>query len=152
MRSALLDQIEQYRTRMIRASDRRLRYSRERLTSLAARLGAAEPSRALNERRGRVEELRERLRGCADRVLPQRRLGLMGLTARLGALNPENVLERGYAMVSDDQGRWLNSAAQVEPDMMLNIRMWGGRVASRAIDVTIDEGGGGVYDAGGGGD
>jgi exodeoxyribonuclease VII large subunit len=140
MRSALLDQIEQYRARMIRASERRLRHSRERLTSLAARLGAAEPSRALNERRRRVAELRERLRGCADRILPQRRLGIMGLTARLAALNPENVLERGYAMVSDDQGRWLNNAAQVESDMILNIRMWGGRVASRAIEVTIDEG------------
>ncbi|MDR1598847.1 MAG: exodeoxyribonuclease VII large subunit [Oscillospiraceae bacterium] len=142
LRSALLDQVGQYRARMLGAADRQAKRSRERLANLAARLNAAEPRRALGERRKRIADLRERLRGCAGRVIPPKRETLAGLAARLTTLNPSSALERGYAMVADEQGRWLNGADRVKPGMALSIRMRGGEVRTDAAEVILNEGGG----------
>ncbi|GHU66352.1 exodeoxyribonuclease 7 large subunit [Clostridia bacterium] len=138
LRSALVEQVGLCRVRMMRAGDRQVRYSRERLGGLVARLGALEPSRAMRERRRRVNELRERLRGCAERLTPQRRTALAALTARLAGLNPANVLERGYAMVTDEQGRLLANASQTEAGMLINVRMRDGRISARTLDTVID--------------
>ncbi|GHU73639.1 exodeoxyribonuclease 7 large subunit [Clostridia bacterium] len=139
LRESLLDQIEQYRGRLRRSTDRQLQRSRDRLKALTARLTMLEPSRTLEERRHRVTELRERLKSCAGRIVQPRRLGLDGIVGRLTVLNPENVLERGYAMVSDERGHWLTKATQIDSDRIINIRMRDGRIEARTIQIESSQ-------------
>ena len=133
---------------------------RQRLETVAARLGAALKGRAalaLQENRSRslrVGVLGERLRGAAARGNERRVTRLGGLGQLLGSLGYRSVLERGFALVRDEAGQPLRSAAGVAPGARLRIDFAEDALAVTALGPGGAEprrdGGGGRGSGGGG--
>lgn len=80
-------------------------------------------------------------RAFANRVTGQRRT-LDGHFKLLSSLSYRSVLSRGYALVRNSDGQTIREAAQVSADDRLAIDFADGRVAAKAVRVTLSEGGG----------
>ena len=90
-----------------------------------AQLRARWASRQIDLRARRVEMAthQQRLASALDYQLGRRRHSLAALAAQLELLNPQRTLERGYAIVRDAAGNVLRSPSQIQPQLLLSVRL-----------------------------
>jgi exodeoxyribonuclease VII large subunit len=133
-----------------------LESARVTLASLAARLEARRPDRALTERRARLVALDRRLVALAlpsTIALTRRTIGekesrlavafaarrddfsseMRTRALRLEALSPLRVLDRGYTLVLNESGHLVSRAAHVDAGAVLDVRFADGLVRARAV-------------------
>jgi exodeoxyribonuclease VII large subunit len=126
-----VDDLEQ---RLLRAIDRRLSISRERLARLDTHLAAQHPGRALALLRQRLDHLEVRLPRAMQLGLQQRRQQLQGLAQTLQVVSPLATLGRGYSILLDERGQAIHSAAQTTPGQRLHARLGEGQLELRVED------------------
>ena len=106
----------------------------QRVDDLAFRLEQAGRSRAfIRMRAHRLELGEERLAGAMHRALKAWHQSFARLAHTLDALSPLAVLERGYAICLTPEGRVLRSAADVDVDSEVNVRLHEGTLQAKVI-------------------
>ena len=126
-----IDDLEQ---RLLRAIDRRLCASQERLARLDTRLGAQHPGRTLVLLCQRLEHLSARLPRAMQERLNSRRQQLQGLAQTLNIVSPLATLSRGYSILLDERGQAVRSASQTRPGQRLTARLGEGELDVRVED------------------
>ena len=93
--------IDEWRARLGRAAERRLRTARDGTASAGRRLAVASPRRPITAWRESIEGRRDRMRRALMAELGVSKARLDGRARRLGALSPRAILERGFAHVTN---------------------------------------------------
>ncbi|MFW6051904.1 MAG: exodeoxyribonuclease VII large subunit [Myxococcota bacterium] len=119
---------------------RRLSGGRAQVAQLTRRLVRHDPRTRLGRDRQALEGNAARLATAVRRALGRRREELGSLAARLDAMSPVKVLARGYAIaLSERTGRAVTSAAEVEVDERLHLRLASGAVRARVEERDTSE-------------
>lgn len=106
--------VDDARSRLARAVERRLRTARDGMTGARRRLDVAAPRRAIAAWRETIAGRRDRMRRALMAELGVSRARLDGRARRLIALSPRAILGRGYAHVlNTTSGRPVRSTADV---------------------------------------
>jgi exonuclease VII large subunit len=122
--------LQNYRTRLVTASLKRLAEKNNELSSLVAELRYVSPERRVQSGRQRVDELSRRVHASLSHHLELELARLEGMRRRLEALNPAAVLRRGYAVVTrKDDGSVVSRVAQASVEMTV-------RISDGEFDVT----------------
>ena len=127
---------EQTTDRLHQSSTYTVTRSRERLHSVAQRLGALRPDPASRLRD--VEHARSRIKASVARLMEVRSERLNGMTAQLRALSHINTMRRGFAIVRDEQHKVLKFATQVKVGMKIKLQLSDGTVHATPSEVEID--------------
>jgi exodeoxyribonuclease VII large subunit len=113
-------------------AETRIRRMSQRVDDLAFRLEQVGRSRAfIRSRTHRVELYQQRLAAAMHRVLKTCHQSFARVAHTLDALSPLAVLERGYAICLTPEGRVIRSAAAVEVDAEIEVRLHEGRLQAR---------------------
>jgi exodeoxyribonuclease VII large subunit len=88
----------------------------------------ARPEVLVDQRAAEVGGLRDRATRSLDQRLRRADDDLRHTLARLRALSPRATLERGYAIVQRADGHVVRSAAEVQPDDILRVRLADGEL------------------------
>lgn len=140
----LLDAVDQMRSRLRTAQQRRCRQAKLHVQTLRQRLSARTPARYLAAQERAVQELQDRLQRAMRRKLEEKAAAAESLQQRmssgmqhaierrharfirceaaLDALSPLRVLSRGYAVASDPQGKVITDAAALVSGDPIRIR------------------------------
>ncbi len=119
--------IDGFTAKMEKILRERIRASRQALDGLVRRLDHQAPLNRIRQQRLTIDQWSLRLNQWMAARMDRERLMVNGLDQRLAALNPETILKRGYALV-EREGEIITSAAQLQPDEMIRIRMADGSV------------------------
>jgi len=115
-------------------AETRIRRMSQRVDDLAFRLEQAGRSRAfIRMRAHRLELGEQRLAGAMHRALRVWHQSFARLAHTLDALSPLAVLERGYAICLTPEGRVVRSAAGLEVDSEVKVRLHEGSLQARVI-------------------
>jgi len=115
-------------------AETRIRRMSQRVDDLAFRLEQAGRSRAfIRMRAHRLELGEQRLAGAMHRLLRVWHQSFARLAHTLDALSPLAVLERGYAICLTPEGRVVRSAAGLEVDSEVKVRLHEGSLQARVI-------------------
>lgn len=99
----LLQDLEDFRTVLMRTTERRISEASDRLARLQRRLTLYSPEVHITRGQQQLELLYRRLQSVAHAELHHRKRDLASREHLLSALHPRNVLERGFAVVEDTQ-------------------------------------------------
>ena len=128
---------EQTTDRLHQSSTYAMSRSRERLHSVAQRLGVLKPDPM--SRRRDVEHARSRAKASITRLTELQAERLSGLTAQLRALSHINTMRRGFAIVRDDKDKVIKLAAQVKVKAKIRVQLSDGTVSATTSEVQYDE-------------
>ncbi len=126
--------VDDQRTRLERATTRRLTQHRERQRQLSARLVAAHPRERLARDEAKLLKVAGRLVELVERRVTARRATLAELGGRLDAMSPLKVLARGYAIATHD-GRAVRDASEIAPGARVTVRVARGGFDARVESV-----------------
>jgi exodeoxyribonuclease VII large subunit len=127
------------RERMAEATERRLKFARQRLDQLATRPAFRRPLQRVTELEQRLDDAAERLARAARRRLAQAGQKLAEVSARLETLSPLQVLARGYSLTQTADGRLVRDPAGLRPGDLLLTRVAGGSIRSLVTATAVAE-------------
>jgi exodeoxyribonuclease VII large subunit len=121
---------------------------KDRLTDLAGRLEkpfqtllSAEPSKVLEQQKGRLNNLDNTAKSAVKAVFTRKQLQLTAIDNRFRALNPRAVLGRGYSItVSKTTGRVITDSGNVKIGDMLITELAGQKIIESKVEKKLDRG------------
>ena len=125
--------IEQLRSRLGGAAERRLR--RDEGQVARARLALARGRPSLDGLRTRIVLAGTAMQTAAAAQLAARRHTVSRLSASLAALDPQATLQRGFSIVRDAQGRVIRSSAQLAVGSRIGLDFADGSAAAEIVDL-----------------
>ena len=137
---AMRSTLENARARVSAVSPRRLeqslrgalRQNQQRFDFASQRLARTMPD-TIASAKNELTHSSTRLVRSVETALRAAAIRLGNFEARLNSSNPEIVLKRGYAMLKNRSGEVLTSAAQIEPNDVVNIRLSDGDFDALAL-------------------
>lgn len=106
---------------------RQSRTGRDRLSSIAARLGRASPMRQTAQNHDRCRKLSDRLAQARARAMTRKARDLAAVAGRHALLGHQSVLNRGFALIRDTDGQLVRSAGRLSPGQAISIELADGR-------------------------
>lgn len=119
--------------------DERLQALHLEINTLSQRLRYTSPERMVENSAYRLEQLKVRLERANKEQLDKRRQALDALRVAVNAADPNQVLARGFAIVYSPEGTILRSAADVQPDTRLAIRLSDGTIDAITLSPEKDD-------------
>jgi exodeoxyribonuclease VII large subunit len=107
---------------------------RERLQDLVARVRQHDPREVLRRRERNLIELRSRFERALVRLLRDQASALESRAQRLRSLGPQETLSRGYSICLDRGGRVLRSASETGSGASVSVLLYSGR-----LECSVDE-------------
>lgn len=129
----LLDQIDDYRSYLIRGMRDRIGMARDRMKLLERQTKLYHPSNQIAQNRQYIADLSDRLTMQMTRMLQQKRQELQILSGRLDGLSPLKRLESGFAYVEKEDGAMLDSVDRIEMDDVIRIFVADGRLEAKVV-------------------
>jgi exodeoxyribonuclease VII large subunit len=131
----LADYLDDARARITSLTESLLADSRASISSLAAQLRYASPSRRIQSELQRLDDLARR---SVSALVHRHELNLAhidGLSSRLEALNPLAVLKRGYAVVTrKSDGGVVSKVKQVNAGDQIQVRVSDGQLDAEIVN------------------
>ncbi len=115
------------------ALTRRLGHEQQLIAAQRSRPVMADPTALVRQHRDQVSQLREHARQRMQNRLHRAEDQIGHLAAQVRALSPQSTLERGYAVVQHPDGRVVMDQADLEPDMLLRVRVARGDFGVRTV-------------------
>lgn len=119
----ILGEIEEYRGRLQRGIQRRLKDSRMTVKQMELQLKAFSPAGRIREKKMRLIGMEEQLQHRISKLLQEKRHEMELYIQRLKGLSPLEKLSSGYSYVSDMEGRNIRSVKQVEAGQQVTVRV-----------------------------
>ncbi len=135
-RTELLEQLSAYRSRLRALLERRVRFERMRLETIAAAGVLSEKTPIFAARAQEIDRLSDRLFHAGRQMLTAEKQRLASLAGKADALSPLRRLEGGYALAMKD-GRPVTRAAQAEPGEELTIRFLDGELKTTVKERSL---------------
>ena len=129
----LLDQIDDYRSYLIRGMRDRIGMARDRMKLLERQTKLYHPSNQIAQNRQYIADLSDRLTMQMTRMLQQKRQELQILSGRLDGLSPLKRLESGFAYVEKEDGAMIDSVDRIEMDDVIRIIVADGRLEAKVV-------------------
>lgn len=118
-----LGEIEEYRVKLQRGIQRRLKDSRMTVKQMELQLKAFSPAGRIREKKMRLIGMEEQLQHRISKLLQEKRHEMELYIQRLKGLSPLEKLSSGYSYVSDMEGRNIRSVKQVEAGQQVTVRV-----------------------------
>jgi exodeoxyribonuclease VII large subunit len=99
------------------------RFGRERLASVALRLGRASPRRGAIHAKNQLGKLGPRLGVAGHRDLQRKSRDLAAIAGRHALLGHQSVLKRGFALIRTENGELVRAAGKLNPGQRVSIEM-----------------------------
>jgi exodeoxyribonuclease VII large subunit len=132
LREGLLQDIERYRARYLRAFERTFEHRMQYLDGLARRV--ISPRQRLRQQHECLQQLALRLKAGFAALFRDRRIPCQILAARVALLSPQRTLSRGYAaLLSLEDGHALRAPSELTPGHSVLVHLAEGR-ATMDID------------------
>ena len=125
--SAMISEIEAYRSRLSRLMRTRIEHEKLRLDRLSSAGVMRSPVELVRFRRMKLDMLRDRLTAIGNTRISEEKARLAQLGAELDAMSPLKVLARGYVIAEKDH-KTLRSAADVHENDRISIIMQDGQL------------------------
>ena len=122
----ILDELEEYRRKLQRGIQRRLKDSRMTVKQAELQLKAFSPAGRIREKKMGLLGVEEQLQNRMNRLLQEKRHEMELYIQRLKGLSPLEKLSSGYSYVSDREGRNIRSVEQVELGQQVTVRVTDG--------------------------
>lgn len=119
----ILGEIEEYRVKLQRGIQRRLKDSRMTVKQMELQLKAFSPAGRIREKKMRLIGMEEQLQYRISKLLQEKRHEMELYIQRLKGLSPLEKLSSGYSYVSDMEGRNIRSVKQVEAGQQVTVRV-----------------------------
>lgn len=119
----ILGEIEEYRVKLQRGIQRRLKDSRMTVKQMELQLKAFSPAGRIREKKMRLIGMEEQLQHRISKLLQEKRHEMELYIQRLKGLSPLEKLSSGYSYVSDMEGRNIRSVKQVEAGQQVTVRV-----------------------------
>lgn len=119
----ILGEIEEYRVKLQRGIQRRLKDSRMTVKQMELQLKAFSPAGRIREKKMRLIGMEEQLQHRISKLLQEKRHEMELYIQRLKGLSPLEKLSSGYSYVSDMEGRNVRSVKQVEAGQQVTVRV-----------------------------
>lgn len=119
----ILGEIEEYRVKLQRGIQRRLKDSRMTVKQMELQLKAFSPAGRIREKKMRLIGMEEQLQHRINKLLQEKRHAMELSIQRLKGLSPLEKLSSGYSYVSDMEGRNIRSVKQVEAGQQVTVRV-----------------------------
>lgn len=124
--------IDDLHIRSVRALDRILAFSRERLRHYERTLSAYHPRRWIQYHRVQLERFDREMNTYMHKIIDDKRYFLRRLEATLAALSPLAILERGYSITQTIPDQHIViSADTIVPDERVSVRLFRGSLICR---------------------
>ncbi len=134
-RVELVRSIAEWKNRMIRNLEDRVKYYKDRLEFITKRYGFRWPRDRIREHRYRLDEVVKDLVTRVDQSLTRKRSDLLQYRGKLQSLDPTAVLKRGYSITTKyPESSVITGSSQVERDDTVRIQF-----AQGSVKGTIDE-------------
>ncbi len=119
----ILDELEEYRRKLQRGMQRRMKDSRMTVKQAELQLKAFSPAGRIREKKMGLLGMEEQLQNRMNRLLQEKRHEMELYIQRLKGLSPLEKLSSGYSYVSDREGRNIRSVEQVELGQQVTVRV-----------------------------
>lgn len=119
----ILDELEEYRCKLQRGMQRRMKDSRMTVKQAELQLKAFSPAGRIREKKMGLLGMEEQLQNRMNRLLQEKRHEMELYIQRLKGLSPLEKLRSGYSYVSDREGRNIRSVEQVELGQQVTVRV-----------------------------
>lgn len=119
----ILDELEEYRCKLQRGMQRRMKDSRMTVKQAELQLKAFSPAGRIREKKMGLLGMEEQLQNRMNRLLQEKRHEMELYIQRLKGLSPLEKLSSGYSYVSDREGRNIRSVEQVELGQQVTVRV-----------------------------
>jgi exodeoxyribonuclease VII large subunit len=131
--------VDELRFRFENAARSRLKSYAEQLHRLNVRLLHHDASHQLKFMRERLGSLDARITLAQSNRTAACRASLHSLERQLSSLSPVAVLDRGYALVYNESGQLLKNVTGLRPGQLLTARLASGNVTSRITEIDAGE-------------
>lgn len=131
------DQMEMYRSALIRGMERCLERKKSRLEQDRLKLRLHHPERQLNEKRQRLADIQEQMKLLLDRRITERRYRLALLSGRLQGLSPLERISKGFGFITDNTNRRVESVTDVETGQDILVRLADGTLKAKVTEKTV---------------
>ncbi len=138
-REEIAQQLNLLTSRLKRAQESLLEYTRQSLDTLSSARVLRDPETIISERRIMLNGLVQRLSSAERNQIQQEREIVASLAGRLDAMSPLKVLSRGYAMVSNPDGKVISSVTDIKTDDEVNVRFSDGSAKMKVLDINEDK-------------
>ncbi|KHE71662.1 exodeoxyribonuclease VII large subunit [Halobacillus sp. BBL2006] len=112
---------------------------KEKMSHLHNRLLIQGPDAQIKEGRNQLQSQTKQLQARFQDVWKSKQEEFRVNLEKLSLLNPLDIMKRGYAIPFSDKGEVLKEVSQVRKDSQLSLRMHGGSVNCKVMDVEEDE-------------
>lgn len=119
----IFDELEEYRRKLQRGMQRRMKDSRMTVKQAELQLKAFSPAGRIREKKMGLLGMEEQLQNRMNRLLQEKRHEMELYIQRLKGLSPLEKLSSGYSYVSDREGRNIRSVEQVELGQQVTVRV-----------------------------
>lgn len=130
-REELLRRLEQYRNRLEKNLQNKIRQETSRLDALGSKRVLTDPMAFMQEKNIHIDLLQEKLVSAMQRPLDRQKQRFVHLAAALDAMSPLKVLGRGYALAQKEDGTVLRSSSQTEIGEPISVRLGEGALHCR---------------------
>lgn len=139
-RREVMRALSELRGRMAEATERRVKFARQRLDQLATRPAFRRPLQRILDLEQRLDDTAARLARAAKLQLSHAAEKLAAISARLETLSPLQVLARGYSLTHTADGRLVRDPTGLRPGDVLVTRVTDGTIRSLVTETRQTEG------------
>jgi exodeoxyribonuclease VII large subunit len=139
-RREVMRSLSELRGRMAEATERRIKFARQRLDQLATRPAFRRPLQRILDLEQRLDDTAARLARAVKFQLSHAAEKLAAISARLETLSPLQVLARGYSLTHTADSRLVRDPTGLRPGDVLVTRVADGTIRSLVTETRRTEG------------